>query len=299
MRFLEIHNKLNEASQEYNIAKVLTDKIIKTMKEMAYDNGSNLRHYDKYKNQYSKGYRIPMIEFIKDVKVPDDGVFNRLKKGRVFFEEGHFEFGDQAPWLYAHDGNKKVQAGGYFTPDGIDFGIHIPFIDHETGKPFMGFFPEYRSLIIHELTHFIQNAKEKFTTGTAQLSREDWFKNKKEQEAYLHELYNDIQEHVKETLREMKSYRSAEWKTPEYGKYVNYSNTLFKMFEDVDSFKKSINMLQRIIFLNNIKNKNKFTYLSTEHRDVYNKFLEDSFAELKKEFKNVLPTKKLTYGEKK
>ena len=40
-------------------------------------------------------------------------------------------------------------------------------------------FSEFKSLIIHELTHFIQNSKEDFVNGTANLSQEEWYNNKK------------------------------------------------------------------------------------------------------------------------
>ena len=291
MRFKEFY--LKEASQEYNIAKVLAKNIIRTLRNMAY---RDLSRYEKYKNPYSNTYQIPMTEFIKDVKVPKGRIIYQLMNGYVFLENGYLDNGGKTPYLWVYNGDKKVKAGGYFTPARHELGIHLPFIDAEGSSLFKSYFPEFESLIIHELTHFIQNSKERFSTGTSHLSQQAWFNNKNEQEAYLHELYNDIQKYVKDTLRDIKMYRSNESKAPDYEKYVNFSNSLYKMFEDVESFKKSIRMLKQIIFLDNQKNKNKFEYLSTEHKDIYDKFLEDSFEELKKEFKNVLPTKKLTYG---
>lgn len=298
MRFKEFY--LIEASQEYNIVKVLADKIIKTLKDMSYvahHDKANSERYKKYKVAHSNEYRFPMSDFMKDIKIPEGGIFEYLKKGRVFLEEGEHKWGEKSPWLYVPTDKGKVKAGGYFSPDKYTLGIHLPFIDFEDGKPFSNFFPQFKSLIIHELTHYIQNHKEKFTNGTANLSQEEWFNNKKEQEAYLHELYNDLQNYVKDILKEIKYYRSAEHKTPDYEQYKNYSNTLFKMFEDLDSFKKTIRIDQNKIFLDNFKNKSKFMYLSSEHKDIYNKFLEDSFVELKKEFKPVIPTKRITYGD--
>ena len=70
---------------------------------------------------------------------------------------------------------------------------------------------------------------------------------------------------------------------------------LYKMFESLETFKKSVRVLEKRIFLDNPKNRDRFLYLSTELRDVYNKFLEDSYYELKKEFKNMIPTKELKY----
>ena len=43
---------------------------------------------------------------------------------------------------------------------------------------------------------------------------------------------------MKDILKEMKYYRSSEYDTPNYKMYVNFSNSLYKMFEDVNSFKK-------------------------------------------------------------
>lgn len=292
-------SELNEASQEYNIAKVLAGKIIKTLRDMAHYDLTHLdRYFKKYKDHRENLYKIPMSDFMKDIKVPEGGIFDYLKKGHVFLENGYLEKGDRTPWLYS-DESKVRKAGGYFDQDKHYFGIHLPFIDAKTGEPFRGFFTEFESLIIHELTHFIQNSKEKFISGTASLSSEEWFSNKKEQEAYLHELYNDLQNFVKETLKDIRYYRSSEYKKADYEKYVGRSNMLYKMFENLELFKKSIRVLERQIFLDNPKNRDRYLYISTEMRDVFNKFLEDSFKELKKEFKNVLPERELRYEEKK
>ncbi len=69
------------------------------------------------------------------------------------------------------------------------------------------------------------------------------------------------------------------------------------MLESLENFRKTVRLDSTIIFLDNKTNKDRIDYLSTEHRDVYNKFLEDSYYELKKEFKNVIPTKELKYGK--
>ena len=292
----ESDEPLNEASQEYNIAKVLADKIIRTLRDMAHYDLTHLdRYFKKYKDHRNDLYKIPMSDFMKDIKVPEGGVFDYLKKGHVFLENGYLEKGDKTPWLYSDD-SKTRKAGGYFDQHKDYFGIHLPFIDTKTKQPFRGYFTEFKSLIIHELTHFIQGSKEKFISGTASLSSGEWYSNKKEQEAYLHELYNDFQNFVEDTLRDMKSYRYADrLSNANYKKYVSTSNMLYKMFESLETFKKSVRVLEKRIFLDNPKNRDIFLYLSTELRDVYNKFLEDSYSELKKEFKNMIPTKELKY----
>ena len=73
------------------------------------------------------------------------------------------------------------------------------------------------------------------------------------------------------------------------------SNILFKWFESLESFKHSFRANQLLIFLDNPIEKSRLFYLWSNHKDVYNKFLEDSYKELKKEFAKVIPEKMLSY----
>jgi len=88
------------------------------------------------------------------------------------------------------------------------------------------------------------------------------------------------------------------------GKFLKFAveHNTFKLkrtFESLENFRKAVRLDSTIIFLDNKTNKDRIEYLSTEHRDVYKKFIEDSYSELKKEFKNVIPTKELKYGKEK
>lgn len=54
-------------------------------------------------------------------------------------------------------------------------------------------------------------------------------------------------------------------------------------------------MESNAIFLDNEQDKDRLDYLSTNFRDVYKKFIEDSYKELKKEFEKIIPEKEKVY----
>lgn len=284
---------LSEASKEYNIAKVLTDKIIRQLRDMVYSAKSHPDRYKDTKNKWVGLHIIPLKKFLKDMNIVKGGLFDRLKDIDVYLDYGYLDKGSVKPYLTIH-GTKK--AGGYYEPKG-EVGIHLPFINHKTELPFDGYFDEYYSVILHELTHAIQDIKKPFTKGTSDLSQRGWFENDNEREAYLNELYRHLQDYISGTVSALKNYRTTEWGDPDYKEYVRLSNKLKRTFESLENFRKTVRLDSTIIFLDNKTNKDRIDYLSTEHRDVYNKFLEDSYLELKKEFKNVIPTKELKYGE--
>lgn len=292
MRFKEFC--LTEASKEYNISKVVADKIVRLLRDMVYSYEQHPERYVKNK-QWTGAYKIPLSQFLKDIDIPKYGILDTIKNGHLFLDRGHFNLFDKNPWLNAYSKNGLVKASGYFSPSREEYGIHIPFIDAETGKPFGGFFDFYHSLIIHELTHFIQDSKERLKTGTSDLSTDEWFKNDKEKEAYFNELYRDFQKYVSELIREMKSFRSKEYKSPEYFKYVNRSNLLKRMFSSFESFKKQIIIDVSKIFLDNPKAKDGYLTLQDSHPDIFKEFLETTYEELKKEFKASIPEKDLVY----
>lgn len=292
MRFKEFC--LTEASKEYNISKVVADKIVRLLRDMVYSYEQHPERYVKNK-QWTGTYKIPLSQFLKDIDVPKYGIFDTIKNGHLFLDRGHLSMYDKTPWLNAQSKNGLVKASGYFSPSREEYGIHIPFIDAETRKPFGGFFDFYHSLIIHELTHFIQDSKERLKTGTADLSTEEWFKNDKEKEAYFNELYRDFQKYVSELILDMKSFRSKEYKSPEYFKYVNLSNLLKRMFSSFENFKKQIRVEVSKIFLDNPKAKDKYLTLQDSHWDIFKEFLKTTYEELKKEFKASIPEKELVY----
>lgn len=132
-------------------------------------------------------------------------------------------------------------------------------------------------------------------TGTSHLSAEEWYSNKIEQEAVLHQIYKVIQKYIKELFSEMKYNRTEEEKYRDVKQAVNQSNELFKWFESIESFKKSFRMNLLKIFIDHPKEKERYFYLWDKHKDIQNKFLEDSYKELKKEFSKVIPEKMLSY----
>jgi len=289
---------ITEASQEYNIAKFLSDKIIKQLRDMSYTAKTHPERYKDTKQKWVGSHEIPMKKFIKDLNIPKGKLFDFLSIMKLYLDYGELDKFSKTPFLKVYGGRK---AGGYYEPKG-DFGIHIPFIDSKTGLPFTQYFDDFYSTILHELTHAIQDFQGTITKeGTAKTNQEEWFLDKSEREAYIHEMYRHLQEYVSGLVSEMKNFRTnTDYSKADYSEYVKTSNKLRLMFESIDTFKKSVRIDAREIFMNNGRNKDRFDYISTNHRDVYNKFLEDSYSELKKEFKNVLPTKKLSYtGEKK
>lgn len=258
-------------------------------------------HPDRYKRTRNKWigiHEIPMSKFTKDLNIPKGEVFDFISKMKLYLDYGFLDNESRRPHLKVYGGRK---AGGYYEPKG-DFGIHIPFINSETKLPFDGYFDDFYSTILHELTHAVQDAQGKIgkASGTAGSTTAEWFTYKTEREAYLHELYRHLQEYVSGLISEMKNFRTnTEYSKADYEEYVKTSNILKAMFDSLESFKKAVRMSANMIFLDNRTNKDRFDYLTTNHRDIYNNFLEDAYVELKKEFKNVLPEKKLNYGEKK
>lgn len=291
----EEENYLNEASKELNIVSFLSDKISKTLDEIV----RKPEQFKKYQPNNSGQFVIPFKKFIGDLNVPKNSFLKSLKYGNLFLDLGstkdsthpHLEIISQK------DGkNTRAKAGGYYTND-IDPEIHLPFIDKQTYLPFQGYSKHWKSLLTHELTHAIQDFSGNIRTGTSQLSSEDWYSNKIEQEAILHQIYKVIQKYIKELFSEMKYNRTEDEKYRNIKQAVNQSNELFKWFESFESFKKSFRMNLLKLFIEHPQLKTRYLYLWDNHKDVHNKFLEDSYSELKKEFKNVIPTKELKYDK--
>lgn len=93
----------------------------------------------------------------------------------------------------------------------------------------------------------------------------------------------------------MNFHRTDDEKYRDVKQAVMDSNTLYNWFKDFESFKKSFRMNQNLMYLDNPIEKSRLFYLWDNHKDVYNKFLEDSYKELKKEFAKVIPEKMLSY----
>ena len=70
---------------------------------------------------------------MKDMKIQEGGVLEYLKRTSLF-EEGEYNSDDITPWLYVRTDKGKVKAGGYFSPNKYELGIHLPFIDSKTEK---------------------------------------------------------------------------------------------------------------------------------------------------------------------
>jgi len=296
MRFLEFY--LSEASQEYNIAKTLAEKLSKLLDEIEYSAEKNPDYLKKYKYSNSGHYHIPLKDFIKKINFPEDSVFSHLKDGKLYLEYGYRD-DSTTPYLLAvtrEDGHTyRTKAGAYFDQDKYFLGIHLPFIDPKTELPYQGFRTHWKNLLIHELTHYIQDSKDSSKYGTSTLSSEEWHKDKKEQEAYLHELYSLFQNWLSEELSDLKNLRNdTEYKKSDIPEYVKKNNRLVDLFSSEEMFERKYPVGE--ILLDNDKQKRRINYLAGNLKDVYKKFIHDTYIELKKEFRNVLPTKKLSYS---
>jgi N-acetylglutamate synthase-like GNAT family acetyltransferase len=284
---------LTEASKELNIVSFLSDKISKTLDEIV----RKPEQFKQYQPNNSGQFVIPFKKFIGDLNVPKNSFLKSLTYGKLFLDLGSTKDSTH-PFLeiVSHkDGrNIRKKAGGYYTNE-FDLEIHLPFIDKQTYLPFEGYSKHWKSLLVHELTHAIQDLKGEIKSGTAQLSNEEWFSNKSEQEAVIHQLYKVLQKHIKELFSEMKFHRTDDEKYRDVKKSVIESNVLYNWFKDFESFKKSFRMDQNLMYIDNPIEKDRLFYLWDNHKDVYNKFLADSYKELKKEFAKVIPEKILIY----
>lgn len=292
MNFKEFY--LTEASKELNIVSFLSDKISKTLDEIV----RKPEQFKQYQHNNSGQFIIPFKKFIGDLNVPKNSFLKVLSRGNLYLDLGSDKDATY-PFLEIPTRDKdgkhfRRKAGAYYHFD-LDPEIHLPFINKQTGLPFQGYLEHWRSLLIHELTHAIQDLKGEIKSGTAQLSHEEWFADKKEQEAVIHQLYKVLQKHFKELFSYMNFHRTNDEKYRDVKKAVVESNALYNWFKDFESFKKSFRMNQNLIYLDNPIEKSRLFYLWDNHKDTYNKFLEDSYKELKKEFKNVIPEKMLSY----
>lgn len=283
---------LLEASQEYNIAKTIADKLYKLLFEIEYSSDKDPKYLKKYKYSNSGMYEVPLNDFIKK-EFPKDSVFSHLKDGKLYLEYG-YEDNSPTPFLWAissKDGRTtRTKAGAYFEPSKNFLGIHLPFINPKTDLPFKGLRSHWKSLLLHELTHYVQDVKDKFKEGTSTLSSEEWHQDKKEQEAYLHELYSLFQTWMASEIQELKSLRKDD-----IVKFTKKNNFLVKLFSTEEMFEQKYPIGE--IFLDNDKQKKRINYIASNLKDVYKKFVHDTYEELKKEFKNVLPTKEFKYTQ--
>lgn len=288
---------LSEASQEYNITKTVADKLAKLLDEIVFSANKDPKYLKKYKYSDSGEYHIPLKDFIKKMDFPEGSIFSKLKDGKLYLEYGYW---DNSPTPYLITVTKKDgktyrdKAGAYFDNHEYFLGIHLPFIDPKTELPYQGFRNHWKNILIHELTHYVQDAKDRFKEGTATLSTDEWYANKNEQEAYLHEIYSLFQEWLAKEIKDLKRLRvTDEYYPADIPKYIKTNNRLVELFSSEDMFEKKYPIGE--IFLDNDKQKKRINYIASNLKEVYKKFIHDTYVELKKEFKNVLPTKMLKY----
>lgn len=286
MRFLELHRQLNEATKEYNYVKIISDKIGKFLDYFQ-------KNVDKFgKNKISEGsYSFDISEIVKEITTDENSIFQMFRKGTVNFVRWKKNQSNEPEITLANDERTITIRGGYLPK--IDE-IIVPYIDFTKEKISQDHpsVDKIKSTILHELTHKLQTILKQYLTDTVKLSRDDWFKNKEEQEAILNQMYNEIQKSLKNKLKYLFIYRKEYF---EIGKkryqhdYIDANNELYRIFKSEEDFEKEFyrdvfgnkNILSRAEELNKID------------KNIMKDFLSDSYYELQKEFENVYPEKKI------
>lgn len=150
---------LTESSKELNIVSFLSDKMSKTLDEIV----RKPEQFKQYQPNNSGQFVIPFKKFIGDLNVLKNSFLKSLKYGKLFLDLGSTKDSTH-PFLeiISHkDGrNVRKKAGGYYTNE-IDLEVHLPFIDKQTSLPYEGYSKHWKSLLVHELTHAIQDLKGK------------------------------------------------------------------------------------------------------------------------------------------
>ena len=246
--------------------------------------------YNKFKTPV--GYYIELKDIInKDYSDKDSFYFNILKGITILFRKGNVK--DSNPY-FIHKG-KKVEGLATFSHGNI---VSIPFINEENGEFFEGYSNHYKSILVHELTHIFQRLSD---INKISNSNEDdyktWLSRNHEQEAILNQVFSAIRSFIKEEIDMMQRYRKEKMIRP----YVMKNNKLQELFSSKEVFSKMITKDYDDIFKSYVsKNKssirNHYVEFGIEYPKLEKEFLYTTWEDLKSEFKNVIPDKKLKYG---
>lgn len=288
---------LTEASPEYPAIKMFVDKIEKTMKDFS----KKRSRYEKY--EMNDGYLIPLKDIIDSKKFPKNGFLVSMVSGKLLLAYGDISFSG-APILKYNktqkDGTKKeMTASALYLPK--DKLVVIPFISEKNNTTFDSKLDKIISTLLHELTHAAQDSRGEEMKRTGHLSEKGWYDDKNEREAVLNQIHKEIEQIISTKIKNNKADREEFNKTNDKDfikEYVKVNNELVNMFEDVDEFEKwfNRNALRMIKYVNSVLDE-RIVYLKKFHEDVWDDFVLDTYVELKKKFKNVLPTKILRYGK--
>ncbi len=288
---------LTEASPEYPAIKMFVDKIEKTMKDFS----KNRSRYEKY--EMNDGYLIPLKDIVDSKKFPKNGFLDSMVSGKLFLAYGDISFSG-APFLKytttQKDGTKKeMTASALYLPK--DKLVVIPFISEKNNTTFDSKLDKIISTLLHELTHAAQDSRGEEMKRTGHLSKKGWYDDKNEREAVLNQIHKEIEQIISTKIKNNKADREEFNKTNDKDfikEYVKVNNELVNMFEDVDEFEKWLNRnaLWMIKYVNSVLDE-RIVYLKKFHGDVWDDFVLETYVELKKKFKNVLPTKMLRYGK--
>lgn len=288
---------LTEASPEYSAIKMFVDKIEKTMKDFS----KNRSRYEKY--EMNDGYLIPLKDIIDFKKFPKGGFLDNLSDNNLFLAYGNISFSGKPQITYTaklKDGTTTERtAGGLYMRNRKT--IAIPFMSNSNKRTFDEKLDQIISTLLHEMTHAAQAASGEEINKTAHMSEKAWYNDKNEKEAVLNQIHKEIDRIISTKIKNNKSDREEFNKTNDKDfikEYVKVNNELVVMFEDVEEFEKwfNRNALWAIKYTVPILDE-RIDYLKKFHKDDWDDFMLETYVELKKKFKTVIPTKLLRYGK--
>lgn len=286
-----------EASPEYPAINMFVDKIQRTMKDFS----KNRSRYEKY--EFNDGYSIPLKDIIDFKKFHKNGFLDKLVNGELMLAFGDIShLGTPLLTVNKRQKNgstKAIDVMGLFSK--IDNIIVIPFISKTTNQVFEGKLNGIISTLLHELTHAAQHARGTEINSTIGLRKDKWFQDKNEREAVLNQIHKEIEQIVRTKIKNNKSDREEFNKTNDKDfikEYVKVNNELAGMFEDVEEFEKWFNRNARWAIKYTVPIlDDRIDYLKKFHQDDWDDFILDTYIDVKKKFKNIIPTKVLRYGK--
>jgi hypothetical protein len=290
---------LTEAPKEFNYIQYFVDKIEKVLKDFS----KNRKRYEKYDTD--DGYVIPLKDIIPEKNFRTNGVMEKLREVTLMLAYGSLSFSNKPIITIVRkqkDGSEKEYTSSAFYNINKKI-IVIPFINHKNNVVMDSNIDRTTSTIFHELTHAYQDVSGKELKGTVGKAEKQWYAQPQEREAVLNQIYKETQKIIRTKIKNNKSDREEFNKTKDADfikEYVKVNNELVGMFEDVEEFEKWFNANARwMIKYTNSMLDERIDYLKKFYEEEWDDFILNSYIELKKEFKNVLPTKILKYGDRK
>lgn len=283
---------LLEASTGFNYIRLFVDKIERVLRDFS----KNRDRYSKYETKF--GYEIPISDIIDSSKFKKFGILEKLTSGNLYLYRGLLDFKNE-PVIRKQEKDSKGeivfrdQKGFYNITKST---IGIPFINHENDKTFYAYIDKISSTLYHEFAHKLQAIRGYDLKATANKTEKAWFEDEHEREALFTQIYKELEKRIKLVFRDMKIDKEQYSKTKdeEYRKeYILNYNVLYSAFKDEEGFNRFVNNSRWVIENTNKLISERMTYLRTNFKEEWDEFITDTWLEMKNEFRNVIPTKKL------